>query len=360
MEQLKDIAENGIQNPLVMKIDRGTIISTKDCNGRLLHAMWLKLPWIPVILYVSERCFDELEDYQLRTGDWKLAESFCKPYFKFNMKTNIEMKKDRIGSYLKKHELNPYTSLQTIILNISNVCNYFCTFCPHGHGYLTPSGYSPFMLMRVIDELIRQTDGKFFGNFSLSGFGEPMLHPEIKTILDKLNQTTGSTVLTTNGSKYEEMRDIHADQIDISIYGKKEDRFYSNLEVESKLPKNVTLKRQYLKNNTFFNNRAGSAGPIKDIPNTCCYITFMKLTIDVNGDILQCCSDWTRSHVLGNLFKDNIWDIWIDGLRRDRELLLSGKRRNTVLCSRCNSPGNLYGKEFKDFWEGYYAEHQPR
>lgn len=76
---LEDVAVNGIKTPLVMKMDGGTIVSAKDCYGRLLYAMWLKLPMIPVVLYVKPGETDELESLVLKTGDKELANSFCKP-----------------------------------------------------------------------------------------------------------------------------------------------------------------------------------------------------------------------------------------------------------------------------------------
>lgn len=272
------------------------------------------------------------------------------------MSTNIEMKNYRIQKYEYLHCLDKYKSLKTIIMNVSDVCDRHCTFCPRSHGYKTPADRNTFMSMEVVNELAKQVDGKFFGTFSISGFGEPMFNKELKQIVGRLNKTTGHTCLTTNGYDCFRLGDIGADKIDISVYSEKDAEYFNS--IFDKLPDCVNLKMQYRAGNTFFNNRAGNAGAIENIPENCCYITFMKLSIDTNGDILQCCSDWKREYVLGNLFTDNIWDIWIDGLQKDRQYLINNERHKCKLCSKCNSPGDLYGIEFKNFWEKYYREHQ--
>lgn len=274
------------------------------------------------------------------------------------MSTNIENRLHRIEEYLGKEPMNIYTSLEAIILNVSDVCNRTCAFCPRSHGYHVPEGHEKFMPLEVVDELSRQVNGKFKGAYSFSGFGEPLFHPQLEEILKKLNATTGRTTIVTNGYNPERIAKLEANSIDISLYSKEDDEFFSRFQREIKSP--VYLKRQYKKGNTFFNNRAGNAGPVDRSVNKCCYITFMKLTIDTNGDILQCCSDWKREHVLGNIFKDNIWDVWVDGLYEERMHMLANERGKCQLCGKCNSPGDLYGVEFKEFWEKYYAEHQQR
>ena len=83
LDQLCDIARRGIINPLVLEINNGTIISAKDSYGRLLCAMWLRLPVIPVILYITTEQVDEMSELVPMKGDKELANKICAPYMHF-------------------------------------------------------------------------------------------------------------------------------------------------------------------------------------------------------------------------------------------------------------------------------------
>jgi radical SAM protein with 4Fe4S-binding SPASM domain len=270
--------------------------------------------------------------------------------------TNIQNKSNAIGEYLEGHDLDVFTSLYTVIVNISEVCNRKCSFCPRGNGYTTPACLPGFMDMSVVDKLVEQLKDNFQGTFSLSGFGEPTLHPRLQKLINKLKECPDAKVLlTTNGDFPDRLVDLDVDKIEVSLYEPESEEKFNDLEIRSPFK----LKRQYKENNTFLNNRAGNVTkPNAQIISLCCNICFMKITIDINGDILQCCSDWGREYVLGNIFTDNIHDIWVNGLKDDRMNLLQDKREFCKLCSKCDSPGNLYGEEFKTFWGDYYGQHQ--
>ncbi|WP_312339111.1 radical SAM protein [Anaerospora hongkongensis] len=270
--------------------------------------------------------------------------------------TNIQTKSDAIGKYLKTHDLDVFTSLHTIIINISEACNRKCSFCPRGNGYTSPSYLSQFMDIKVIAKLVEQLRNKFQGTFSLSGFGEPALHPYLQELIYKLKECDKARVLlTTNGDFHGRLVDLEVDNIDVSLYDESAELKIKDLNTKSPLQ----FKTQYKENNTFWNNRAGNVGKSDvHIPSSCCNICFMKITIDINGDILQCCSDWSREHILGNIFTDDIYEIWINRLKEDRMHLIGDRRELCKLCSKCDSPGNLYGEEFKNFWSDYYEKHQ--
>ena len=269
--------------------------------------------------------------------------------------TNIQTKSKAISEYLKTHELDVYSALNTVIVNISELCNRKCSFCPRGYGYTCPSHLPKLMDISVVDKLVEQLGSRFQGTFSLSGFGEPTLHPGLQEIIYKLKECDNAKVLlTTNGDYPESFVDLDVDKIEVSLYDEAAETKLKYLYTRSPMK----LKTQYKNNNTFWNNRAGNIDkPGAHIPSSCCNISFMKITIDINGDILQCCSDWSRKHILGNIFENNIYDIWINGLKEDRINLLGDQRYFCKLCSKCDSPGNLYGEEFKNFWRDYYEKH---
>ena len=270
-----------------------------------------------------------------------------------NYKTNIDIRKDSLNNYREQiNRIDEYSSLFNIVLNVCNICNNKCSFCPQSH--MSMSGYKPFMDRNVIDTVIKKLGDRFNGTFSISGFGEPLLHPEIENIINIIKASGNKVSLITNGTLPDKLFKLKPDKIKVSIYNKQWDDFYkvNNTKFQTEYYLNI----QYINGNTAFNNRAGNCGPAKDIPEKCCNIPFMKLTIDTNGDILQCCSDWKRTFIIGNIFVDDIWDIWINKLQEERRKLLTDNRSECMLCSSCNAPGDLYGKEFKEFWKGYYEK----
>lgn len=248
---------------------------------------------------------------------------------------------------------NEYDALYRVILTLSRKCNYRCPFCPHSTENIPNELRTGFMTVETALKLKELLKDKFKGVFSLSGFGEPTLNPDFLNIIDILKTVPGTSVdVITNGTNTEVLKKCHADTIHISAYSKE---LYDKFIEEFKDDSRVEVLSQY--NNTHFNNRAGNVKEEKNIPDTCCNILFMKISVDYNGDIIKCCSDWDKSDLLGNIYKDDIWNIWINQRKEDRIKALRGKRKNIKVCNRCTAEGNLYGNNYKDFWEKYYAEH---
>lgn len=276
------------------------------------------------------------------------------------MSTNIETRKLETSSYLQENVLNTKSSLATIVVNVSNKCNLKCAFCPQGNPDFTSPNKPDFINISIIEELAKQTKNNFLGIFSISGFGEPLLHPEIEKIISILNPIGNGVTLYSNGVLKDKIKYIKSNKLKISLYTKEIDAYYTK-NINTLSAKKIILNRQYKENNTFFNNKAGNVKYYdkNNIPMNCCYIPFMKITLDTDGTLLQCCSDWSRKFPLGNIQKDNLWDIWNGELeKRERLHLIANERNKCVLCKTCNSPGNLYGEEFKNFWEEYYGKRQ--
>lgn len=273
--------------------------------------------------------------------------------------TNIEQRKTSLEDYLAT-SLTIERSLHTIVVNVTNCCNLSCSFCPNGNpDFKHPNSIPSFIDISIIDILVQQTKDKFYGEFSISGFGEPLLHPEIEAIVEKLNTIGQGVTLYTNGTNPKRIKQIAANRIKIDTYN--EATYAACKDIFANNNAHVKINQRYKENDTFYNNRAGNVSHsynTNDIPNTCCYIPFMKITLDTDGTLLQCCSDWSRKFPLGNIKKDNLWNIWNGELeKKERLYLIANERNKCVLCKTCNSPGNLYGEEFKSFWEEHYGEY---
>ena len=83
IELAKDIAENGLYEPLMLKIKNGTVLGTKECHSRFTTAKMLKLPTIPVCLFMANFTIDLLETKIKIKDDKTLINEICNPYFTF-------------------------------------------------------------------------------------------------------------------------------------------------------------------------------------------------------------------------------------------------------------------------------------
>jgi hypothetical protein len=119
------IAENGFQEPLVMRINEGCISPIdNDTAINLLLATYLRLPSIPAVLYMTNdhtlinEEYEELFDV-VNHGYWTNPQAMyvinriCKPYFFFEMAADVENKVhlELDGSYFHKNQYPPMNDI---------------------------------------------------------------------------------------------------------------------------------------------------------------------------------------------------------------------------------------------------------
>ncbi len=70
-----------------------------------------------------------------------------------------------------------------------------------------------------------------------------------------------------------------------------------------------------------------------------CPYPWSSMVIASNGDVVACCRDLRHQTVLGNLLKENLWDIWNGPAARElRENLSNEKPENSEACRGCDLP----------------------
>jgi len=255
--------------------------------------------------------------------------------------------------------LNEKTALSTLILTITDDCNMYCKHCPRGNGYVHPDNLPVHMSLETIKVLCEQLGKDFIGRFSICGIGEPTLHPQLKEIILLLNELCPQSYIfmITNGNELKEeiVQMPMLQRIEISVYSKElEDlnlerwKNYEKIHIRCQYPGNMTTK---------FNNRAGNVFEVleEEVPNTMCYMPFYQITLDTNGDCYYCSCDWKREDPLGNIYNQNIYDIFTNNFKHTRIKLLEHKRNELKLCSKCNGRGNI-AKVFINFWKDYYKD----
>ena len=85
---------------------------------------------------------------------------------------------------------------QTIQLGLTNVCNFDCQICQR-HDLGVEIKHLDF---EQIKKIVEHLDSKKCPNLILTGWGEPLCHPQFSTIVDWLTNKGFKVRLTTNGS----------------------------------------------------------------------------------------------------------------------------------------------------------------
>lgn len=88
-----------------------------------------------------------------------------------------------------------------------NYCDLKCRVCPTGLGELVrkPASMDPALFERLINEI-----GPYLLTVSLWGWGEPLLHPELASILRIVHNRNFTTFLSTNGQKLTNQKVLQA------------------------------------------------------------------------------------------------------------------------------------------------------
>lgn len=256
----------------------------------------------------------------------------------------------------------PNGLLSEIILTIADKCNRHCGYCPHGNGYVSPHVMTD-INMSVMHKICDDVGTNYDGYFSLCGFGEPTLNNKLIDIITLIaNYCPNAKMwIYTNGDRLEMLNKIpYLAQlvIQVSKHDKtwEEDRY----QLLASSSENKIIIHDILSNNiSYFNNRASNISlsniDVTQLPlNRCCNIPFYKMSVDINGDVLQCCSDWKRENVLGNVLSTNVYDVWNNEKYKQLRMSLMSNNRKQLLCAKCSALGTLTGNEHVMQWKNIY------
>ncbi len=81
--------------------------------------------------------------------------------------------------------------------------------------------------------------------------------------------------------------------------------------------------------------RQGRLTPRKRPDNYCGWI-YSTVTILVNGDVVPCCRDAQGEYYLGNVLRENLYDIWTNERSRSIRKLVSTSSNSFPLCRLCS------------------------
>ena len=278
-----------------------------------------------------------------------------------SIKQNIERKVPKIND-VKIY--NGFPLFSFVELNVNELCNRTCVFCPR-HDPKTYPNLNLHMDLSLAELIATQLESVGFkGIVNISGTGEATLTTYLPDIVKKFGDRNIHTEIVTNGDflKPKLISDLYSSglkQLVVSMYdGPEQIEYFNNLFDECGIDEDLyTLRDRWYDEEDedyglIYTNRAGSMGEKLLSPHERpCYYPHYATYIDWNGDVLLCCQDmYNRTVKFGNVKDKPLFDIWVDKQLMDyREKLKNGDRTKSP-CSNCNVNGMIFGERHSELW----------
>lgn len=196
-----------------------------------------------------------------------------------------------------------------IDINITELCNRKCIFCPRIDDNFYPNqnlNISLDLIRKIATELERI---KYQGAIVLCGFGEPLLHPEITEIVSILSKNARIEIVTNGDyltpSVITNLVQAGAEYFVVSMYdGVHQVENFKSLFLDANCSdeKFILRDRWHSEADGFGLKLTNRAGTIKigdqdpiDLSHPCHYPAY-SMTIDWNGDALLCVQDWNKKN----------------------------------------------------------------
>jgi radical SAM protein with 4Fe4S-binding SPASM domain len=271
---------------------------------------------------------------------------------------------------------NPMDSLVTVEMNLTELCNRTCVFCPRVDPNVYPNRnlHMPLDVSRKVAADLKAIG--YHGRVSYSGFGECLLNKQFEEHISIMREALPDNLIetNTNGDRLT-VKKIHAlleaglSAIYVNLYdGPEQFEHFHKLFEEAGLSDDQWRLRPHWPGcaedfGLVLNNRSGmvvspevGVGPLQEALDQRCHYPFYKMFVDWNGDVLFCSNDWGREIRIGNVMETSVENIWMSQqTHRIRQYLARGERSFSP-CNKCDVKGTLHGKTSFDLLSRFYAE----
>lgn len=253
-----------------------------------------------------------------------------------------------------------------IELNLTELCNRKCVFCPRVDVYPNQPLHMSLDLAEKIAKDLRSIDWR--GTITLCGYGEPMLHPKLQEVVSLFHDFRVEIVTNgdyLNAERITQLCDAGVSYFVVSMYdGEHQIEGFTAAFAEAGCDSYLLRDRWHTEADHYglkLTNRAGAVGigpqdPI-DQHKPCFYPSY-QMMVDWNGDVLLCPQDWSKLHRYGSLAFQTVMEVWTSKALHKRRLGLIKGRRCLLPCSGCNTEGTLHGFNHAPGWER--NDHQQR
>ena len=282
-----------------------------------------------------------------------------------------------------------------IDVELTNYCNFRCCFCPTGTKSMRRM--KGFMTDEVVEKLVDNIKRYQIPGVRFIRWGEPTMHPKYLEIMKKIKEVGAAIHINTNGSLLDEEQikaliDMNLDSIKFSFQGADEGTYN-----EMREGGNYQKLLQIVKN--FYDIRGNREFPYiqisttltgetleqiesfkKDIGELCDYYNigytklshlkvdemnidevekekirelqkneknnhtylkvcpevFDKLSINWNGDVTLCCSDYDNYMLIGNILDSDLKDLFLSKAANNyREVIAKMEYGKIYCCKNC-------------------------
>lgn len=228
-----------------------------------------------------------------------------------------------------------FHEIKQIEINPTELCNLQCIFCPRSLSYPNLNEHMSLDIAKEIRD--QMVSAKFSGVLSITGRGEPTLHPQFEEYVSIFVGYNWKLKMHTNGKRFEKHESFilkHFDDIYYNCYDCNPQDIYDKYGHY----KNIKIIAKDL--NEWFPNATNRAGsfPTNQYPeDERCDVIFHKMFIDIDGTYRLCCEDWKEKISLGNIYEQSIVDYIEDNeqLHKYRKRLVNGNR-DLLPCISCN------------------------
>lgn len=271
-------------------------------------------------------------------------------------------------------DTSPMASLITLEMNLTELCNRVCVFCPRVDPKVYPNqnlNMDIKVAEKIADDLASINSGC---RISFSGFGEPLLHKRFPDIIRTMRKRLPENVIETNtngdrvtAKKIRELFDAGLTFLYVNLYDGPEQRekftaMFAEAEID---PRFYKLRDHWQGPDASYgltlNNRSGTLNrpdiattPSEPLKNGC-YYPFYKMLVDWNGNVLFCSNDWGREIVVGNVMRQHVAEVWLSDKMFDVRSRLSRGERSHSPCNKCSVHGLLHGSSSYERLMAHYA-----
>ncbi len=307
------------------------------------------------------------------------------PIYRATNRGNNRQKYERL---LQNEEALP----EYLDVELSNLCNYNCRFCPTGTGVMKRMKG---MMSDIVADAIADNVRKYhIKAVRFIRWGEPTIHPEYISIIRKIKNAGALTHINTNGSllsedAIRELLDIHLDSIKFSFQGADEGT-YNEMRQGGDYHRLLSIIKKfyemrgdreypYIQISTTLTNESEEQVQsfVSDIENYCdyynigytmlrhlnvdamnissvekekvrrlkereanleripvCSEAFDKASINWNGDVTLCCADYDNFMIVGNIMDNDLVKIYNSNAAKVYREVIANMQYDKIECCR--------------------------
>lgn len=217
-------------------------------------------------------------------------------------------------------------------IEVNYHCNRRCEYCPNSlPDHDQSAAFMGVNLFRRIIEMLREID--FTGRLSFHFFNEPLMRRDLDQLISWARPRIPKAhfVLYTNGDLLSDERHeslLHAG-VDLFLVTRHDwdsypDRPFQRVQTPGDFP---------------ISSRGGAIGEVVAPLDIACHAPNEMMIVTYTGDVVLCHEDARRAHVMGNLDRETLAEVWYsEAFAQARAPLERCQReQGPAICSTCDN-----------------------